>query len=144
MPLDGIPNGASLLERNWVETISIPVEITSLDDFARSSDLAPVQLIKIDTEGTEHEVIRGSSWLIERDRPTIIAEVLHQLPAEKELGPQLAALGYRAWHMTQRGLRPMEAVEGDPAYVDLNYLFVPEEKEENVLSVLAKSVPILP
>jgi FkbM family methyltransferase len=143
VPLQDFPSDASMLSRTWVETHPVRVDVTTLDAFARTANLTSVQVIKIDTEGTEHEVIEGGAWLVGRDRPVIIAEVLHRLPAEQKLGPLLAGLGYRAWHMTPLGLRPVEVVTGDPLYRDLNYLFIHSEKSVEVLADLRKSIPVL-
>jgi hypothetical protein len=53
------------------QTITIPC--TSLDDFARLKLLPDV--IKIDVEGSESEVLKGSDELLKRSRPEVICEV---------------------------------------------------------------------
>lgn len=84
----GKPNSFSLVHRDpgaqGFSVLAVP-----LDELVRWEKLtAPVDLIKIDAEGSEDEVIRGAEGIISRDRPAIIAEVnlggLSVLPAGYE------------------------------------------------------------
>jgi len=51
------------------------VPAISLDDFCICRQLTQVDLIKIDTDGHEHEVLRGASATIERYRPLVLFEI---------------------------------------------------------------------
>jgi hypothetical protein len=86
-----------------------------------------VDLVKIDTEGTEPEVLASGREMLVRDRPWIICEVLHGL-TEDRLHAVLDPLGYRAFHITRRGLVPRQRIVGDPRYVERNYLFATDER----------------
>lgn len=64
-----IPTMASLHPRalaalDLTPTVSEPVSVTTLDEFCASQGLERVDLLKIDTEGTELDVLRGASRLI--------------------------------------------------------------------------------
>ena len=55
-------------------TLAEKIKITTLDEF--SSNISErVSFIKIDTEGYEPQVLRGSKGFIKRDRPTIYIEL---------------------------------------------------------------------
>jgi FkbM family methyltransferase len=72
------------------QTITIPC--TSLDDFARLNPLPDV--IKIDVEGSESEVLKGSDELLRRSRPEVICEV-HDAQKSSFVQAWLHARGYR-------------------------------------------------
>jgi FkbM family methyltransferase len=103
----------------------------------------PIDLVKIDTESTEPAVLRGMRRTIERWRPVIALEVLRGR-TEAELDRFLVETGYRPLWLRSDGPRAVEAVVGDPTHMDLNYLFVPNEKYLDVCSLLglAQSPPV--
>ena len=53
------------------------VESITLDQLVASEELARVDFIKIDVEGFELEVLRGSARVLERFRPTVLLEANH-------------------------------------------------------------------
>ena len=62
------------------EIINVPA--ITLDDFVAAGG-PPPQMVKIDVEGGEYEVLRGTTALFATQRPLIIAEVHHQQAAEQ-------------------------------------------------------------
>jgi FkbM family methyltransferase len=54
----------------------IKVNSQTLDHFADENLLKKVDLIKLDTEGTENVVLEGAKGIIERDKPIVISELL--------------------------------------------------------------------
>jgi FkbM family methyltransferase len=81
--------------------------------------LPPVDLVKIDTETTEPDVLRGMRGILERDRPTIVCEVLTRGdPAGLE--EVLSPLGYRYFELLPTG--PVERSRITPGDYR-NYLF---------------------
>ena len=97
------------------------VGVTSLDDFIRQQSIARVDLIKIDTETTEPEVLRGARELLARDRPHIICEVLAGKNTARQLEQSLAGLSYNYFLLSAEGPQLRRTIEGDPEH--LNYLF---------------------
>lgn len=100
---------------------SSTVPVITLDRFVRENNLSRVDLLKIDTESTEPQVLRGMIETLGRDHPTILCEVLKDRGSERLLGELLRPLGYRFYHLTPDGPVPREQVEGHPSW--LNYLF---------------------
>lgn len=96
---------------------------------------APIDLVKIDTESTEPAVLQGMSRTIERWRPVIALEVLHGR-TEADLTRFFQEARYRALWLRDDGPHVVDSVIGDPTYSDLNYLFVPTEKCDEVYSLL--------
>ncbi len=100
--------------------VASPVEVTTYDDFAEEQALTGVDLVKIDTESTEHDVMAGMTQTLERDRPTILCEVLPGGPAT-EIEDILRPFGYRYHLLTAQGPVPCERVQPHPKW--RNFLF---------------------
>jgi FkbM family methyltransferase len=90
---------------------SVVVPCRRLDEFK----LEPVGVIKIDAEGHEVEVLRGSTSLMDRDWPSFLieAEERHRPGAVQTIRQILEGAGYRGFMLVRRRLRPIE--EFDPA-----------------------------
>jgi FkbM family methyltransferase len=59
------------------------VQIVTLDNFIKERNIESIDLIKMDTEGTEDKVLNGALNTIERFKPIIICEVLENRIEEK-------------------------------------------------------------
>ncbi len=70
-----------------------PVKTKTLDQFVRENSIAPVDLIKIDTEGTENLIMQGAEETIRRFHPVIICETLFN-KIEDKLEEIMKANGY--------------------------------------------------
>jgi FkbM family methyltransferase len=119
-----LPTSSSMSEEfmrtaSGVRRSAIPV--ITLDRFIRERNLTGVDLVKIDTESTEPQVLRGMLETLRRDRPTLFCEVLKGRGSERALEEVLAPLGYRYYLLTPEGPMPQERIEGHPTW--LNYLF---------------------
>jgi FkbM family methyltransferase len=103
----------------------VTVTVERLDSYCERTGVVP-GLLKIDTEATEPDVLRGASHLLESTRPWMICEVLAGR-TEAELTALLRPLGY-AWYRIAADvpLRPRSTIEGDPTYAEMNWLFAPE------------------
>lgn len=122
----GLPTGSSLSPRFNVAKAGLQrctVPVVTLEHFARVHGLGPIDLIKIDTESTEPQVLRGMGDILKRDRPTIVCEVLPGLGTGPALEELLGPLGYRFYLLTPGGPTEQTKVQGHPEY--LNYLFTP-------------------
>jgi FkbM family methyltransferase len=107
-----------------VRRITVPV--LSVDQFARSTGVQHVDLVKIDTESTEHLVLRGMTETLARDRPTLICEVLPEWSCPEVIESVLFPLGYRDYLVTPEGPMPQARIVGHEVY--LNHLLVPQER----------------
>jgi FkbM family methyltransferase len=80
-----------------------------------------VDLMKIDTEGTEPQVLLGMGSLLRDCRPDMVCEVLPGRGTEGPLTEILRPLGYRFLLLTPDGPSARREVVGHPQF--LNYLF---------------------
>jgi FkbM family methyltransferase len=99
----------------------VPVTVVTIDEFVRKCGIGRVGLVKIDTESTEPQVLRGMIEILRRDRPFIIAEVLRDRGSEEPLSKILHPLGYRFYLLTPSGPQLVERIRGHSEW--LNYLF---------------------
>ena len=127
IPAGTMPVSASTLKgfRDAEEELQVPA--LTLDTFVERNHISRVDLMKIDTEATEHMVLEGGRNLIRRDEPVIICEVLKGR-TEKFLNKLFSALGYNYYWITEQGLIQKETIEGDGTYKYSNYLFCKGEK----------------
>ena len=116
---DGIESLGRLLAQEENHTTPVQVSITSLDCFCENLGLTDIDLVKIDTEGTEVDVLEGMRRVIERNRPTILCEVLagsHTEPIIEILGPY----GYKSYCLGPSG--PIPGWPGQMTSVGRNFL----------------------
>lgn len=127
VPRVDIPVSASTLKgfREGTEEFRVPAIM--LDTFAKDNHIAKLDLMKIDTEATEHDVLEGARNIIQRDEPMIICEVLYGRNG-KALEGFFSKTGYRYYWITDKGLVPRDTLEGDNTYKYRDYLFCPEDK----------------
>ena len=100
---------------------SFTVPVIKLDSFVRENGLQGIELVKIDTESTEPQVLKGMLETIRRDQPFIICEVLKDRGSEQSLQDVVESIGYRAYLLTPDGPVFRDRIEGHPVW--LNYLF---------------------
>lgn len=123
VPID-MPCSSSLsfeFMRSAGELRSCQVPVTTLDAFAQENCLNYVDLVKIDTESTEPDVLRGMAETIRRHRPHIICEVLKGRGSENAVDELVRSFGYSCYHLRPEGPILRDRVEGHPSW--LNYLF---------------------
>lgn len=107
--------------RSTENLVSTVVPVITLDRFARENNLSRIDLVKLDTESTEYQVLRGMGETLRRDHPIIISEVLMGRGGEAPLEEVMSHYGYRFYHLTPKGPVLHDRVEGHPEW--LNYLF---------------------
>lgn len=101
------------------------VPVLTIDEFVRQRELPRVDLVKIDTEVTEPQVLRGMLDTLHRYRPKIVCEVLADCFTDHSLEALLRPLGYRYYLLTADGIIPRDRIQG---HLDWrNYLFLPPE-----------------
>jgi FkbM family methyltransferase len=132
----GVPlPGESSLRRECTESFKtfcpigeirhLRVPVMALDGFVRQQGLSNVDLVKLDTEGTEPEVLRGMQETLRRDHPILICEVLKGFGTEQRLEDLLAPIGYRYYLLSREGPILRDRIEGQPdgRWELRNYLF---------------------
>jgi len=75
------------------ELIEVPVTVRSLDSLTRELGWSRVDLVKIDTETHEPEVLEGFRNVLQRDRPTLLIEILNDDVAQR-VEAIIGGLGY--------------------------------------------------
>lgn len=141
----GIPSSSSL-SREFMET-SLPatdlvcdrVDMVRLDDLL--SNYPRVDLLKLDTESTEHDVLAGACQVLAHHRPVIFCEVLpSSQPAV--LQSLLSPHEYGYFLLTDQG--PVAMTEIVPDSFHRNYLFLPRDAGELLQQVVATVRNALP
>ncbi|HVF23248.1 MAG TPA: FkbM family methyltransferase [Pyrinomonadaceae bacterium] len=76
LQLDGhLALASSIAIDDEQNTTGETTESLSIDDYVRSQDLSPVELIMLDTEGGEENALLGAQHTIARDQPHLIFEI---------------------------------------------------------------------
>ena len=129
MPAGTLPTGASTLAGFRPARSTLLVRTVTLDAYVAQHDTGHVDLVKIDTESTEHEVLAGMQQIMDRDAPVIIAEVL---AGRNEAAQQsiLAAHGYRWFWLTNSGPVAVDQIVGDTTYRFRNYLYAHPRRQD--------------
>jgi FkbM family methyltransferase len=92
------------------------VQLESLDAVVRRHGVGSVDVLKIDTEGFEHEVLLGAETVLKEDRPTIFLELSEGL-LRHQGSSTIAVLGF----LEDRGYLVGEAVTGRMLALDEDY-----------------------
>ncbi len=138
LPDGELPTSASLLAGFRPRTAPVRVAVTTLDEFVTRHTIPRVDLIKIDTEATEHQVLAGMREVLKRDAPVIVSEVLFDRNGRAQQAV-VETCGYRWFHLTDAGPVPTPAVEGDPHHRCRNYLFV-HPRRTDLITLLPRAV----
>ncbi|MEP0986903.1 FkbM family methyltransferase [Ekhidna sp.] len=123
--LAGEGNTGSLTEgRNFSKTL---VETTTIDKFHEGFK-KPIDLIKIDTEGTEHLILANASKVINQFKPIIICETLFN-KIEKDLEKVMLGFGYEFYNHSGAGLKKVDSIIRNVDDGILNCFFVHPQKK---------------
>lgn len=120
---DGSDSSSSLRAGFRRSTSQITVTTTTLDGFVQRTGIRPT-VLKIDTETTEPDVIRGGLGTIERLRPWMICEVLPNRGGDVQIPELLAPLGYLYYLIGDPARQPSKTLVGDQT--QYNWLLAPE------------------
>jgi len=121
-------NRTSKLEKARVEQIK-------LDEFVNTVQLGRIDLIKLDTEATEHLVMDGAKATIMAHRPIILCEVLPG-KVEQEIQSRVESMKYAPFRITEDGLQRVHDLGHTNAQTN-DYLFCPKEKLSVIEPLLA-------
>jgi len=98
--------GSKTSGRNFV--INTVPSIT-FEDFIRNNHIANIDLIKIDTEGTEHLILSKAESVLKEMKPIIICETLFN-KIEYELEKIMKSYGYEFYNHTDLGLKKVPSI----------------------------------
>lgn len=102
------------------ERIEVPV--ARLDTLLTADEALEVDLIKLDTEGTELDALKGMKGLLETGHPNLICEVLAGA-ATDDLEEFLRGFGYAMYHLSRTGPKHVTHLRPPMASQGRNYLF---------------------
>jgi FkbM family methyltransferase len=121
--------GASLEHVTDEETESLPVELTTLDEyFAQRS--ARLRFIKCDVEGHEEKVFEGGRRLLSEDLPILLFECGEEIVQRGELFSNLADNGYQGRFFHDQSLHDIAELDVCRDQIEqpyLNYVFATAE-----------------
>jgi FkbM family methyltransferase len=118
------------------EIVNYEVDTITLDNYVSSTGFIP-DLIKIDTEGTEHLILGNGLQTIRTARPIIICEILYNR-IEKQLDTIFLPENYLLFYHTEKGLEPTVKLQRDNDNGVRNAFLVPVEKHALIASFFVK------
>lgn len=116
--------GTKTKSRNFIKN---EVEATTLSVFIRDEAIDQIDLIKIDTEGTEIDILNAGKEDILKFQPIIICETLYNT-IEKELEQFFIELNYDFYNHHPEGLQKVETILRAKDDGIRNCFFVPKSK----------------
>ncbi|MDQ2658388.1 MAG: FkbM family methyltransferase, partial [Bacteroidota bacterium] len=91
------------------QSIRKTVRAERLDEYIKTLNLSSIDLVKVDTEGTENMVLEGMSSIIQRDKPIIICETLFN-NIEAKLEEIMKLHGYLFYNHLDGKLFPVDTI----------------------------------
>lgn len=102
------------------------VQIVRMDDYCHNNDIKP-GLIKIDTEGSESDILVGGKWVLEECKPAILCEILSNSAGKKVM--DLLPKDYLYYHIDEnKGVSEAKLIDRKN-WRNMNWLFLPESKK---------------
>lgn len=93
--------GSKTSEKSFV---TYKVRTTTLDNYMESiHQSTPLDLIKIDTEGSEHIILRNATMVLSENKPIIICETMYNV-IEEDLEEIMRNYNYEFYNHTSTGL----------------------------------------
>ena len=120
----------------------IPVDVTSLDEFAEANRITGIDLIKCDVEGAEVEVLRGAAKLMGGEHPPIwMLEVVESHLAEAgqrpgDLHEEISVRCGRTYMFSVDHHGRTTPVQAIPPGIHANLFFVPEQRLKQFAAAL--------
>ncbi len=114
----------SLLPNNDTADSFTTVSCLTLDGYGLECGNPEISLVKIDVEGAELDVLRGSKSLLSRCHPMLILEFFESRQSAfghscSDIADFLRAFGYRLWRITPTGLVPYVVQELEERYFNV-------------------------
>jgi len=123
------------LNQNSNADTKLIVQTRQFDSYSREQNIGKIDLLKIDVESYEPEVLEGMKEMVDRDRPTIIIEVLKNETGARDQ-KYFEGKGYRYFYIDeQKGLAPSKNLVR--LSKSRNYLVCQTEIAERILKHFA-------
>jgi FkbM family methyltransferase len=121
-------NGANTtVVKNYnVPTSKYSVDCCTLDDFVSKHTIQKLDLIKLDTEFTEHLILSAAENTLLQFQPIVIAEVYPEISDTIFTFP--SRIGYQLFHLIDTKLRKIDSFKQIPASTNRNFFFIPSQK----------------
>ncbi len=116
--------GTKKTSRNFVKNT---VNATTLERYVAGTQITQIDLIKIDTEGTEFEILLSGREVIKKHQPIVICETLFNT-IEGELEGFFNELDYDFYQHTKQGLKKSVSIQRTEDDGIRNCFFVPKSK----------------
>lgn len=116
--------GTKKTSRNFIKN---QVDAITLDDFLKNQNINKIDLIKIDTEGTEIDILTSGIETIKKYQPIIICETLFNT-IEDKLESYFKALDYEFYNHHKKGLKKVSSINRKIDDGIRNCFFVPKSK----------------
>jgi FkbM family methyltransferase len=119
-----------------ISRVEINVNTDTLDNFVKDHiGVRIIDLIKLDTEGTENLVLEGAAEVLSKHRPIIMSEIIKGF-IENEMEVILKKNSYDFYAVGKNGLRRVDSLIVDKGKLD--FFFVPKEKKDSVEDLLER------
>ena len=133
--LDYLSTGGGLKER--AGSRKFPVQVVSLDEFFEPAHYSNIEVIKVDVEGLEPQVLRGSTQIVQQSRPIIFFECIDQQSGD-DVQQILGEFGYSYFMVCDASAKliPIDNIspaltnEGQIDMSRLNRIAVPSEASD--------------
>lgn len=125
--------GTKTKTRNFIKTT---VQAISLSNFIKNKNIQNIDLIKIDTEGTEVEILESGKEYIEKFKPIVICETLFNT-TETLLTDFFKEMDYELYNHSQIGLIKVSTLKRIKDDGIRNCFFVPKEKRNLIAEFVA-------
>jgi FkbM family methyltransferase len=133
--LGGASNaGSNTEESNFIQNT---VPTITLDEYVIKNNIEGVDLIKMDTEGTENLILEHSSYVLSKMKPIIICETLFHV-IENKLEDILKTNGYEFFNHTEHGLVKVATITRETDNGIRNCFFVHPDKFHFISEFIAR------
>ncbi len=133
------------LQKDWnqqhIVTTAVDVNIRTITTIMKELSLSHVALIKIDVEGHELNVLNGFKNIIERDRPTMLLELLSRETAAK-IASLIGKVDYVFYSIDEKTWPPEQVDRLDRSRYHNVLICLPEVARQIGLRVRSQGDPI--